>query len=34
MIAHLSGTVHFRGTKFLIVDVGGVGYKVTTSLET
>lgn len=34
MIAHLSGTIQFRGTKFLIVDVGGVGYKVTTSLET
>lgn len=34
MIAHLSGTIHFRGMKFVIVDVGGVGYKITVPTET
>jgi Holliday junction DNA helicase RuvA len=34
MIASLAGTLAFRGTKYLIVEVGGVGYKVSTSLET
>ena len=28
MIAHLEGTIAFRGMRFLIIDVGGVGYKV------
>lgn len=34
MIAHLSGTVLFRGTKFILLDVGGVGYRLTISFET
>ncbi len=34
MIAHLSGLLAFRGTKHLIINVGGVGYKVSVSLET
>lgn len=34
MIAHISGTLFFRGTKYLIVNVGGVGYKLSASLET
>src|SRR3989344_4807077 len=34
MIAHLSGTLLFRGTRYVIVDVSGVGYKLFTSLET
>lgn len=34
MIAHLSGILVFRGTKYLIIDVAGVGYKVSVSSET
>jgi holliday junction DNA helicase RuvA len=34
MIAHLKGTLLFRGPKHLIIDVGGVGYKISTSAET
>ncbi len=34
MIAHLSGTILFRGIKYVIIDVGGVGYKLFTSFET
>ncbi|MEK7643115.1 MAG: Holliday junction branch migration protein RuvA [Patescibacteria group bacterium] len=33
MIARLEGKVLFRGTRFLIIDTQGVGYKVFTSLE-
>jgi len=34
MIAHLSGVLLFRGSKYILVDVSGVGYKVHISLET
>lgn len=34
MIAHIRGTIFFRASRYLIIDVGGVGYKVTVSLET
>ncbi|MDA1334809.1 MAG: Holliday junction branch migration protein RuvA [bacterium] len=34
MIAHIEGTVLFRGSRFALIDVGGVGYKLFTSLET
>lgn len=34
MIAHLKGTVLFRGSKYVLIDVQGVGYKVFASLET
>ena len=34
MIAHLEGTLLFRGTRSIIIDVHGVGYKIAVSLET
>jgi len=34
MIAHLSGTLFFASDKFVVVDVGGVGYKVRVALDT
>lgn len=34
MIAYLEGEVLFRGSKFVILKTGGVGYKIFTSLET
>ncbi len=34
MIASISGTLSFRGTRYVLVDVAGVGYKLFTSLET
>ncbi len=34
MIAQISGTLLFRGTRHVVVDVSGVGYKLFTSLET
>lgn len=34
MIAHLSGTIFFTNDRFAIIDVGGVGYKVSTTLDT
>lgn len=34
MIAHLEGKILFRGSRFLLVDVNGVGYKVFASAET
>ena len=34
MIASLSGKLTFRGTKYVLVDVGGIGYKLSCSLET
>lgn len=33
MIAHLEGKIIHKNEKFLIIDVGGVGYKVFTTLE-
>jgi Holliday junction DNA helicase RuvA subunit len=34
MIAHLSGTLFFASDRFVVVDVGGVGYKVRVTLDT
>ncbi len=34
MIAHLSGTLFFANDRFIVVDVGGVGYKVRVALDT
>lgn len=34
MIAHLSGTVLFASDRFSVIDCGGVGYKVRTTLDT
>ncbi len=34
MISHLSGTLLFRGTRHVLIDIAGVGYKVFVSLET
>ena len=34
MISHLSGTLLFRGTRYVLIDVAGVGYKVFVPLET
>lgn len=34
MIAHIEGTVIHKNEKFLVVDTGGVGYKVFTTLDT
>jgi holliday junction DNA helicase RuvA len=34
MIAHLEGKLLFRGSKYVLVDVAGVGYKAFTSQET
>jgi Holliday junction DNA helicase RuvA len=34
MIAYLEGEVLFRGSKFVILKTGGIGYKIFTSLET
>lgn len=33
MIAYLEGTLVFRGTRFVIINIGGVGYKVFASQE-
>ncbi len=33
MIASLKGTVSFKGEKFLVIDTGGVGYKVYASTD-
>ncbi len=34
MIAHLSGTLLFASDRFVVVEVGGVGYKVRVALDT
>ena len=34
MIAHLSGTLLFASDRFIVVEVGGVGYKVRVALDT
>lgn len=34
MISHLSGTLLFRGTRYVLIDIAGVGYKVFVPLET
>ncbi len=34
MISHLSGTLFFASDRFIVVDVGGVGYKVRVALDT
>ncbi len=34
MIAHLSGTLFFTSDRFVVVDVGGVGYKVRVAIDT
>lgn len=34
MISHISGTVLFSSDKFVIIDVGGIGYKVSVTLDT
>ena len=34
MIAHLTGTLFFASDRFVVVDVGGVGYKVRVTLDT
>lgn len=34
MIAHLSGTLMFASDRFIVIDVGGVGYKVRVALDT
>lgn len=34
MIAHLSGTLFFAGDRFIVVDAGGVGYKVRVTQDT
>lgn len=34
MISHLSGTLLFRTSRYIVIDVGGVGYKIFISSET
>lgn len=34
MIAHLSGTLLFASDRFIVIDAGGVGYKVRVTLDT
>ena len=34
MIAHIEGTILHKNEKFLVVDTGGVGYKVFTTIDT
>lgn len=34
MIGQLTGAISYRGDKFVILDVGGVGYRINVSLET
>ncbi len=34
MIAQLHGTITYKSVKFIIIDVGGVGYKVSAGLDT
>lgn len=34
MIAHLSGSLFFASERFIVLDVGGVGYKVRVTLDT
>lgn len=34
MIAYLEGEVLFRGSKFILINVHGIGYRIFTSLET
>ncbi len=34
MIAHLSGSLFFANDRFVVIDVGGVGYKVRVALDT